>query len=95
VRDPARREIETFRDSTDAEVCLTVKRSIRTAAGVVLLVVGAAGLVLPLLPGIPLIIAGLALLGTDHPLRVAITRRLERWRVMRRSRHSPPPEARR
>ena len=81
--DPARREIKTFRDVTHAEVCSDVKRSIRAVAGLVLLVIGVAGLVLPILPGIPLMIAGLALLGTDHPVNVAIRRRLERWGIMK------------
>ncbi len=72
-----------------------MKRSIRTAAGLVLLVVGVAGLVLPVLPGIPILIAGLALLGADHPLRVAITRRLERWGLMKPSPQATPPEGRR
>jgi uncharacterized membrane protein YbaN (DUF454 family) len=71
-----------------------VKRSIRSAAGLVLVVVGVAGLVLPILPGIPILIAGLALLGTDHPLRVAITRRLHRWGLVKPSPEPPPPEGR-
>jgi len=89
VGDPARRKIKTFRDVTHAEVCSDVKRSIRAIAGLVLLVVGGAGLVLPILPGIPLMIAGLALLGSDHPLHVAIRRRLERWGVMKPSTDGP------
>ena len=36
---------------------------------------GVAGLVLPLIPGIPLLIIGVALLGPDHPIR----RTLSRW----------------
>jgi uncharacterized protein YqgC (DUF456 family) len=60
-----------------------MRDSIRTAAGLVLIVVGVAGLVLPVLPGIPILIAGLALLGTDHPVRVAVTRRLQRWGLMK------------
>jgi uncharacterized protein YqgC (DUF456 family) len=66
-----------------------VGRSIRTGAGLLLVVVGLAGLVLPVVPGIPILIAGLALLGTDHPVRVAITRRLQRWGVMKTP---PSPE---
>lgn len=40
------------------------------------LVVGAVGLALPLLPGIPLLIIGLTLLGPQHPIR----RMLARWK---------------
>ena len=67
-----------------------MRDSIRTAAGLVLIVVGVAGLVLPVLPGIPLLIAGLALLGTDHPVRVAVTRRLQRWGLMKTPPAAPP-----
>ena len=67
-------------------------RSIRTVVGVVLVVVGAAGLVLPIVPGIPITIAGLALLGTEHPVRVAITRRLQRWGVTKTPPAPPPPK---
>jgi uncharacterized protein YqgC (DUF456 family) len=41
---------------------------LRKTAGMGLLIVGVAGLVLPVIPGIPLIAAGVALLGADHPV---------------------------
>jgi uncharacterized protein YqgC (DUF456 family) len=41
----------------------------------VLLVAGVAGLAMPLLPGIPLLLVGLSLLGPEHPIR----QRLSRW----------------
>jgi uncharacterized protein YqgC (DUF456 family) len=41
---------------------------IRHATGIALLIAGAAGLVLPVLPGIALIAAGVAVLGLDHPI---------------------------
>jgi uncharacterized protein YqgC (DUF456 family) len=72
-----------------------VRRSIRTGAGLVLVVVGIAGLVLPVVPGIPIMIAGLALLGTEHPVRVAITRRLQRWGVMKTPPASSPEKDKR
>jgi hypothetical protein len=46
-----------------------------------LVVVGLLGLVVPVLPGIPLLLAGIALLGREHPLVQAMLRRLGRWRV--------------
>jgi hypothetical protein len=49
-----------------------------TVGGFVLLIVGLAGLVLPILPGIPLIIAGLALLASEYAWA---RRALERARV--------------
>jgi uncharacterized protein YqgC (DUF456 family) len=51
----------------------------RTAAGVVLLVAGAIGTVLPLVPGFPLLVAGLAVLGPRHRLSRALARRWRAW----------------
>jgi len=41
---------------------------LRTSAGIALIVVGGIGVVLPVIPGIPLLAAGLALVAPDHPL---------------------------
>jgi uncharacterized membrane protein YbaN (DUF454 family) len=60
----------------------------RTALGSVLLGVGLIGLVLPVIPGIPLLMAGAAILGPEHPLvRPPLTwlgRRRQAWRGLRR-----------
>jgi uncharacterized protein YqgC (DUF456 family) len=48
----------------------------------VLLVAGVAGLALPFLPGIPLLLVGLGLLGPEHPIRKTAARwmkRAPRW----------------
>jgi uncharacterized protein YqgC (DUF456 family) len=48
----------------------------------VLLVAGVAGLALPLLPGIPLLLIGLSLLGPEDPIRQMLARwikRAPRW----------------
>jgi len=55
---------------------------LRTTVGLILIVAGILGLVLPIVPGIPLLLAGLAILGTEHPVRVAVIRWLRRWRVI-------------
>lgn len=39
---------------------------LQRAGGYVLIVVGAAGLILPVIPGIPLLLIGMRLLGPDH-----------------------------
>lgn len=44
-----------------------IKRFLKIAAGVILLVLGCAGLFLPVLQGILMIMAGLALLSTEIP----------------------------
>ena len=48
--------------------------------GVLLIVVGLVGLVLPVIPGVPLLVAGVAVLGQDHPLVRPTLARLRRWR---------------
>jgi uncharacterized membrane protein YbaN (DUF454 family) len=54
----------------------------RTSAGLILIGVGVLGLILPLMPGIPFLVAGLAVLGTDHPVRTRIMGWLHRLRIM-------------
>ena len=84
--DPARLQIKTFREVITREVHHAVRRSIRTVVGLALIVVGLAGLVLPVVPGLPILFAGLAVLGSEHPVRQAIMRRLQRWGLVRGSR---------
>jgi hypothetical protein len=55
-------------------------RASRGVLGVVLIASGVVGCVLPIVPGIPLLIAGVALLGPKHWLVRPVTERLERWR---------------
>ena len=40
----------------------------RTAFGYTLLVAGVAGVLLPIIPGTPFLIAAVAVLGSDHPV---------------------------
>jgi uncharacterized protein YqgC (DUF456 family) len=47
-----------------------------------LIVVGLVGLLLPVLPGLPLLLAGLAVIGAEHPLRIRMVRYLRRWRIL-------------
>ena len=49
------------------------------SAGLALIVVGVIGIVLPVIPGIPLLAAGLALVAPDHPLVRRGRLRLARW----------------
>jgi hypothetical protein len=52
----------------------------RVCSGVSLCAVGVLGTLLPVIPGVPLIIAGVALLGTDHWLVRPVKQRVDRWR---------------
>jgi hypothetical protein len=51
----------------------------RTALGYGLLVVGVAGVLLPIIPGSPFLIAAVALLGADHPVIRPWKERVNRW----------------
>lgn len=54
--------------------------TIRIVAGVILIGVGLVGLLLPILPGIPLLLAGVALLGSRHPWVRPFMARIRLWR---------------
>jgi uncharacterized membrane protein YbaN (DUF454 family) len=58
-------------------------RRVRSIAGITLVALGVAGIVLPLMPGVPFLIAGTALLGSDHPLSRAVAERVRRLRRRR------------
>ncbi len=64
---------------------LTVWAAARVVAGVLLIVVGILGTLLPIIPGVPLLIAGVALIGPKHPLIRPFVERFERWRETRRA----------
>jgi hypothetical protein len=78
---------------TDKEGALI--KHLRLISGIVLLVCGLLGLILPIIPGIPLLIAGAALLGFDHPLIRPFARRFAQWRNRRSSSiDKPKPDVR-
>lgn len=83
-----------------------MKRALTTVAGVVLIVLGIPGLVLPFLQGVLMIVAGLVLLSSSSPrvrhaletLRErhpALDRRISWWRerLHHKERPNPPPRA--
>ena len=51
----------------------------RTALGYGLLVIGVAGVLLPIMPGTPFLIAAVAMLGSDHPVIRPWKERVNRW----------------
>ncbi len=53
---------------------------LREVTGFALLIAGLVGLLLPVMPGIPLLIAGVALLGSKHPRVQPWIKRIEQWR---------------
>jgi Putative transmembrane protein (PGPGW) len=58
----------------------------RTAGGWSFLVFGVAGLVLPVLPGVPLLLAGLIMLSADHHWARSCLRRVKLW-IRKLNRH--------
>ena len=48
--------------------------------GCALIFIGLLGMVLPIIPGIPILVAGVAILGTDHPIVRPFARRFEQLR---------------
>jgi uncharacterized membrane protein YbaN (DUF454 family) len=54
-------------------------------AAYVCLLVGVAGLLLPLLPGIPFLLIGMKLLGPDHPITRPIVSLVRRFRDRRKA----------
>jgi hypothetical protein len=58
----------------------SVWRTARTVGGFTLIGVGMIGTLLPIIPGIPMVIAGVALVGPGHPVLRPVMTRIERWR---------------
>ena len=56
-----------------------VKGILLTTGGIVCIGVGLAGLVLPVIPGIPILLLGLHLMGVSIPILDRWTSRLRRW----------------
>jgi hypothetical protein len=65
--------------TTDKEVLPIALKRLRTFAGFLLLLVGTAGLVRPFVPGAVLILAGITLVGTDHPWLAPIVGKVRGW----------------
>lgn len=57
---------------------------LREATGFALLIAGLLGMLLPLIPGTPLLLAGVAILGTSHPRIQPWITRIDCWRSLLR-----------
>ena len=62
-----------------------MNRHLKIVAGLALLAIGVAGLVLPIIPGIPLLVAGAAVLGPRHPIVRPFSVRWRLWRKRRKT----------
>ena len=65
------------RGALPAEACLA---DCSNGRGLTLIGVGVIGTLLPIIPGIPMVIAGVALVGPGHPVLRPVMTRIERWR---------------
>ena len=54
---------------------------LRSVGGFTLIGLGLPLIFVPILPGVPLVIAGAALLGWNHPFVCAAAQRFKRWRA--------------
>jgi uncharacterized membrane protein YbaN (DUF454 family) len=59
------------------------RSALRTAVGLLLVLLGLIGMLLPIMPGLPLVIVGVAMIGLDHPIIRPFVSRLKRWRQPR------------
>ena len=59
---------------------LAIWLKVKVILGIGLCLIGLAGTLVPIIPGVPIILAGVALLGADHPIAVKIKGQFTRWR---------------
>ncbi|MGZ8467074.1 MAG: hypothetical protein ACXWW4_14400 [Candidatus Binatia bacterium] len=59
---------------------IVVWQKVKVILGIALCVIGTAGTLVPVIPGVPMILAGVALMGTDHPLVRKVKGRFQKWR---------------
>jgi len=57
-----------------------VMQKLKVIAGFGLILIGILGCFLPIIPGIPLMLAGAAMVGFDHPWIRPFKERFDRWR---------------
>jgi hypothetical protein len=71
------------RESNIMESVLVALQKLKIAFGIALCVVGIAGTLVPVIPGVPIILTGAALMGADHPLVLRVKQMLKSWKAGR------------
>ena len=61
---------------------------LREATGFALLIAGLLGVLLPIIPGVPLLLAGVAILGSNHPRVQPWIKRIKQWRSQLRRKNT-------
>jgi uncharacterized protein YqgC (DUF456 family) len=59
---------------------ILVLQKLKVFLGMALCFIGVGGTVVPVIPGVPIILAGIALMGTNHPLVLKTKQKLQHWR---------------
>jgi hypothetical protein len=57
-----------------------LRKHLKVVGGCTLIFLGLLGMILPIIPGIPILVAGVAMLGTDHPIVRPFARKFEQLR---------------
>jgi uncharacterized protein YqgC (DUF456 family) len=57
-----------------------ILQKLKVILGLALCVIGLAGTLVPVIPGVPIVLAGIALIGTDHWLVVSVKNWFKRWK---------------
>jgi hypothetical protein len=66
----------------------------RLILGTVLMLIGVLGTLLPIIPGLPVFLAGVAVAGSSHPVTRFVRHRWQMWRAWSRPPHLPGDEGR-
>jgi len=59
---------------------IVVWQKVKVIIGIAMCVIGVAGTLVPVIPGVPMILAGVALIGADHPWVRKVKERFQKWR---------------
>lgn len=61
----------------------SVLQKIKITVGIALCVVGIVGTIVPVVPGVPIILAGAALMGANHPWVLRVKQVVKSWKTAR------------
>jgi hypothetical protein len=79
-------------DYTERAMLYTTWSAARLIVGSLLMLIGVLGTIVPIIPGVPVFVAGIAVAGSSHPVTRFVRKRWDMWRAW--SRPEAPPERR-
>jgi uncharacterized membrane protein YbaN (DUF454 family) len=80
-----------LRRKGDHRLAKILLNKLRVFAGLLMIALAVIGVLLPIMPTVPFLFAGVALLGRDHPAVRPFMDRFDRWRKSRRERSAIVP----